>query len=142
MKCTSVTTAPVCFDDGTTRTSLVAHYEYGLNATGGLVLVATRYTDASGTTPVDTSGGTVTVGACAVASPDIEVVKLCDNNAGVVTEFYRKVTTTFDENNTPTTTTADVALDLATAYSPTGIVGACQEDCDAAVVLGVLTTWG
>lgn len=144
MKCTSISTESVCFDDGAgNRRSLVAHYEYGLNAAGATIHIATRYTEADGLTVVDTTGGTVTVGACAVASPDIEFVKLCDvSAAGVATEFYRKVTVTFDAAGVPTVTTADVALDMTTAYVVAGTVGDCNQDCNASVAQGVLTTWG
>ena len=144
MKCTSIATASVCFDDGAgNRQSLIAHYEYGLNAAGATILVATRFTEADGVTVVDTSTGTVTVGACAVASPDIEFVKLCDVSAtGVATEFYRKITVTFDAAGVPTTTTADLALDMVTPYVVAGTVGECNQDCDAKVAAGVLTTWG
>lgn len=144
MNCKDISTEAVCFDDGAgNRVSLVAHYEYGKNATGDTILVATRYTEADGVTVVDTSAGTVTVGACAVASPDIEFVKLCDvSAAGVTTEFYRKITVTFDASGAATVTTADLALDMVTPYVPTGTVGHCNQDCDAAIAQGVLTTWG
>lgn len=144
MKCTSISTESVCFDDGAgNRQSLIAHYEYGLNAAGATILVATRFTEADGVTVVDTSAGTVTVGACAVASPDIEFMKLCDvSAAGVATEFFRKVTVTFDASGVPTATVADLALDMVTPYVVAGVVGDCNQDCDAAAALGVLTAWG
>ncbi len=80
MKCKELSTVFVCYNDGTPYQTLVAHYEYGTNAAGNTILVSTRYTDSAGT-PVDTSGGTVTAGACAVASPDVEWEKLCDVQA-------------------------------------------------------------
>lgn len=89
MNCKELSTALVCFNDGTTNQTLVAHYEYGLNAAGGTILVSTRYTDAAGV-PVDTSAGTVVAGACALTPPDVEFELLCDNNAGVITEFFRR----------------------------------------------------
>lgn len=144
MKCTSISTETVCFDDGAgNRLSLIAHYEYGVNAAGNTILLATRFTEADGITVVDTSAGTVSVGACAVAPPDIEFVKLCDVQAdGSVVEFYRKVTVTFDAAGVPTVTPTDVALDMVTPYVIAGTVGDCNQDCDAAVAQGVLTTWG
>ena len=63
IKCKELSTALVCFNNGTANETLVAHYEYGANATGGTILVSTRYTNAAGV-PVDTSAGTVTAGAC------------------------------------------------------------------------------
>lgn len=144
MKCSSISTESVCFDDGAgNRQSLVAHYEYGSNAAGDTILVATRYTEADGVTVVDTSAGTVAVGACAVAAPDIEFVKLCDvSAAGVATEFYRKITVTFNASGVATVTTADVAANMVTPYVVSGTVGDCNQDCDASTALGVLTTWG
>lgn len=143
MDCTTVTTEAVCFDDGAAKASLVAHYEYGKDAAGDLVLVATRFTEADGVTVVDTSAGTVTVGACVVAPPDIEILKLCDTLAdGTVVEFLRVVRVQFDANGVQTTTTSDTALDGTTSYVIAGTVGSCGQDCDAAVPRGVLTAWG
>jgi hypothetical protein len=142
MDCKELATAEVCFTNGAVKTSLVAHYEYRQNAAGNTVLYATRYTDAAGVA-VDTSAGTVAVGACAVAAPDVEFIKLCDvSAAGVVTEFYRRVNTTFDANGAPTSVAADVQLDMVTAYAPTGTVGDCANQCDVTAPVGLVTTWG
>lgn len=141
IKCKELSTALVCFNNGTANETLVAHYEYGANATGGTILVSTRYTNAAGI-PVDTSTGTVSAGACAVPLPDVEWEKLCDVNAGVATEFFRRSITTFDSVGTATVTVTNWQLDKVTAYTPTGTVGACNQDCDPATALGVLTTWG
>jgi len=143
MKCKELTTALGCYDDGTgALQTVIAHYEYGTNAAGNTILVATRYTDIAGT-PIDTSGGTVAAGACPVASPDVEWKTLCDVQAdGSVVEFCRRSITSFAADGTPTTVTADFEVDQVTAYTPTGTVGACNEDCDAATAQGLLTTWG
>lgn len=141
IKCKELSTALVCFNNGTSNETLVAHYEYGANATGGTILVSTRYTNAAGV-PVDTSAGTVSAGACATPLPDVEWEKLCDVNAGVATEFLRRSITTWDAAGTPTVTVTDWQLDKVTAYTPTGTVGACNQDCDPAVAAGVLTVWG
>lgn len=142
MNCKELATALVCFNNGTTNETLIAHYEYGLNATGGTILVATRYTNAAGV-PVDTSAGTVTAGACAVIPADVEWEELCDVQAnGTVIEFFRRSITTFDSVGMATVTVTDWALDKVTAYVPTGTVGACNQDCDPALPLGVVATWG
>lgn len=142
MNCKELSTALVCFNNGTANQTLVAHYEYGLNATGGTILVSTRYTDAAGV-PVDTSAGTVSAGACSVPLPDVEWEELCDVQAsGVVVEFFRRSITTWDAAGLPTVTVTDWALDKVTAYTPTGTVGACSQDCDPALPLGILSTWG
>ena len=143
MKCKELSTALVCYNDGTVNQTLVAHYEYGVNATGATILVSTRYTDSAGV-PVDTSSGTVTAGACPIASPDIEWEKLCDENTttGVITEFFRRSITTWDAAGVPTVTVTDWELDKVTSYTVAGTVIACNEDCDAASAQGVLTAWG
>lgn len=141
-KCTQMSTAEVCFNNGTSNQTLIAHYEYGTDADGFTILVATRYTDASGT-PVDTSAGTVTAGACALTPPDVEWEKLCDVQAdGTIVEFFRRSITSFDSTGTPTVTVTDWQLDKLTVYTATGTVGACNEDCDPATALGTLTSWG
>lgn len=143
MNCKDLEVVLVCYNNGTTNQTLVAHYEYGKNTAGNTILVSTRYTNAAGV-PVDTTGGTVTAGACALTPPDVEFEKLCDVNTttGVVTEFFRRSITTFDSVGTATVTVTDWELDKVTAYTPTGTVGACSQDCDPATSLGVLTTWG
>ena len=142
MKCKQLSTSLVCFNDGVINTTLVAHYEYGTNAAGATILVSTRYTDSAGV-PVDTAGGTVTAGACALTPPDVEFEKLCDVQAsGVVIEFFRRSITSFDSVGVPTVTVTNWALDKVTAYAPTGVVGACNQDCDAATAVGLITTWG
>ena len=140
--CTQLATAEVCFNDGAVNQTLIAHYEYGVNDQDKTILVATRYTDAAGS-PVDTSEGTVTAGACALTPPDVEFEKLCDVQAdGTIIEFFRRSITTFDSVGVPTVTVTDWELDKVTAYTPTGTVGACNEDCDPAVAVGVVATWG
>lgn len=141
-KCTQMSTAEVCYNDGTSNQTLIAHYEYGTDADGFTILVATRYTDASGT-PVDTAAGTVTAGACALTPPDVEWEKLCDVQAdGTIVEFFRRSITSFDSTGTPTVVVTDWELDKVTEYTPAGTVGVCNEDCDPATALGTLTSWG
>ena len=142
MNCKELSTELVCFNNGTTNQTLVAHYEYGLNALGSVILVSTRYTDAAGV-PVDTSAGTVTVGACPIIPADVEWEMLCDvQTNGNVIEFFRRSITTFSSTGVPTVTVTNWALDKVTPYTSTGVVGACNQDCNAALPLGILTTWG
>lgn len=140
--CTQLATAEVCYNDGTTNQTLIAHYEYGVNDQDKTILVATRFTDAAGE-PVDTTGGTVTAGACALTPPDVEWEKLCDVQAdGSIVEFLRRSITTFDSVGTPTVTVTDWELDKVTAYVVAGDVTVCNEDCDPATAQGVVATWG
>ena len=140
--CTQMATAEVCFNNGTTNTTLVAHYEYGVDADDATILVATRFTDAAGV-PVDTAAGTVTAGACALTPPDVEYSKLCDVQAdGTIVEFFRRTITSFDSTGEASTDVTDFELDKVTEYTVAGDVAACNEDCDPATALGVLTTWG
>lgn len=151
--CKELTTVLACFDDGAgTLQTVVAHYEYGQNAAGNTILVATRYTDSEGN-PIDTSAGTVTVGECAVDqvipnSVDREFICKRDVQAdGTFTEFYERQTTTTTFNadgtvNTVTTVVEDVATDGETAYTLTGTRSDCVDDCPASTAQGLQTTWG
>lgn len=128
--------------DGT-RTPYFAHYEYGADASGESILVATRYADAEGNV-VDLSTETVTAGACPVYQPDVEFSRLCDvQTDGTFVEFLCRTITSFDASGT----VIDPAkvdyfeLDKVTPYVPTGTVGPCP-DCPPAEAQGVLTTWG
>lgn len=142
MNCKELATALVCYNDGTGNQTLVAHYEYGKDAAGATILVATRYTGADGAV-VDTSGGTVVAGACAVASPDVEWKTLCDVQAdGTSVEFCRRSITSFDANGNATTVTSDFEIDQVTPYVPTGTVEDCNQECPPETAQGVLTTWG
>ena len=141
MDCSQFTTAEVCYNDGTVNETLIAHYEYGKDAAGASILHKVRYTRPDGTV-VDTSAGTVTAGACALTPPDVEQQILCDVQAdGSVIEFVRRTITTFDSVGNATTTVPDWKTDYVTPYTPTGTVGACQQDCDAVTPQGVVTSW-
>lgn len=125
------------------KTSIVIHYEYRVSAAGNRTLHATRYTNAAGV-PITLAGtDVVTPGQCPIASPDVEFEIICDKSAaGVVTEFVRRTVTTFSATNVPTTVVANLALDYTTAYTPTGTVGACNQECDAIAPVGLVATWG
>lgn len=142
--CRDFTTAEVCAADAAgVRTTLIAHYEYGSDAAGNSILVATRYTDTAGV-PVDTAAMTLTGGACPVASPDVEWERLCDIEAGGdFTEFMCRTITSFDTTGAPVEPglVEYFELDKVTPYVPAGDIGPCPE-CPPAVAAGVLTTWG
>lgn len=153
MKCKELATALVCFNDGAGNLqSLVAHYEYGTNASGATILVATRYTDSEGT-PVSTAGGTVTVGPCVAEQiiPDsVDREFICKRDVrpdGTFTEFYERqtTTTTFNANgtvNTVTTVVDDVETDGESAYSVTGTRSDCVDDCTGDTAQGLVNSWG
>lgn len=129
----------VCYDDGTSRQTLL-----GTNVYEDDGLKLTVFKDAAGAI-VDTSAGTVTVGACPVAAPDVEWEKLCDdvNGDGTdIVEFFRRSITTFDANGdvVDPVTVDDFELDKVTAYTATNVV-ACNEDCDLIAAAGVGTDW-
>lgn len=137
-----VHTAPVvvCFTaaDGT-QTSILEHVIYDANGAA----IGQAFTTVDDTETIfDVSGGTVSAGACPVASPDVEWEKQCDVQAdGTVIEFYCRVITSFDAAGVPTSTTANFELDKVTAYTPTGTVEACGADCDPVGSLGTITAW-
>lgn len=89
MNCKKISTKIVCYDDGILKKDLIAHYEYGKDIDDEIILVSTRYTEADGITVVDTSAGTVTVGAC-VMSCDItrEVYRIAGTAAGTSTDIF------------------------------------------------------
>lgn len=134
----------VCSTDASgVRATFFVHYEYGNDASGSSVLVATRYTDAAGVV-VNLSKSKVTAGACPVYQPDVEFERLCDVQAdGTFVEFLCRTITSFDTSGV-VIDPAQVAyfeLDKVTVYVPTGVVGPCP-DCPPAVAQGVLTSWG
>lgn len=98
MKCGEFETQSVCFTDalGDSR-PLVAHYEYGVNATGGMTLMSTRYTEVDGFTVVDTSTGTVAIGACPL--PDVTYTISRGTGPDSAASPYRSVSFTAISND-------------------------------------------
>ena len=144
MLCKELSTALVCATDAAgVRTTAVAHYEYGLDAAGAVILVATRYTDAAGVV-LDLAASAVTAGACPVAQPDVEYERLCDVQPdGTFTEFLCRTVVSFDSAGAPVDPVLVdyFELDKVTEYVPTGEVGPCPE-CLPAEAIGVATAWG
>lgn len=125
------------------KTDIAIHYEYRVSEAGERTLHKTRYTNAAGVPITPAGTDVVTVGQCPIAQPDVEFEILCDKSAaGVVTEFVRRKVTVFSSTNVPTTTVTNLGLDYTTAYTPSGTVGACNQDCDAVAPVGLVTTWG
>jgi len=147
LKCKQLTTEAVCFTDADgLKTSLVAHYEYGQDATDATILVATIYTDAEGT-PVDTADGVVTVGSCPKPDPVIQTETYCDDVEGDgsdIVQFICQTVTSFDDNCVPIVPAVVnyFELDKVTVYVPVGDIGVCDGDCAPAVAGGLKTAWG
>lgn len=80
------------------------------------------YTDTTGAlvpTPIG-----FTIGRCNL-DPISDSICLCDDNAGVFTEFVRFYT--YDPNANTVTFTGDWLPDLSAPYTPTGTVGLCSQ---------------
>lgn len=133
MQCTEMSTAQGCLFDSTTQQQqgVIIHYEYGTNATGGTILVATRYTTADGTPIALTATQTVSAGSCQPVAVDVEWVQLCDDTdddgSTASVPFLRKYTKTTSSltGATISEVVEDFELDMETAYVPVGTVGTC-----------------
>jgi hypothetical protein len=131
-ECFDAAPSLACYDDGTGNLqTLFAHMRYERADDGTVGLVSVAYTDSDGAA-VDTSGGTVTPGACPVAQPDVEWKTLCDVLAdGTSVPFCRQIITNFDASGAAIVppVTADYETDQATPYTIAGTVGDCPA-CD------------
>lgn len=140
-KCVNIAPLLVCYTDGVTgaKTTLIEHvlYENG-------VAIGQGYTTVGDTETIfDVSAGTVTGGACPIASPDVEWAQLCDVQAdGSIVEFFRRTVTSFDANGAVVVpvSVADFALDKVTAYTVTGTVTTCNQDCDLIGSVGTIAS--
>ena len=144
MECKELTAVVGCLSiAGVPDRSVIIHYEYGPGLTGYAALLATRYTEVDGVPIALAAGETVSPGACAVASPDIEWEKMCDVQAdGSIIEFYHRIVTVFDASAAATVVVTDWELDKMTAYVVTGTVSSCNQDCDVVAPVGLVATWG
>lgn len=143
--CLNYATAEVCFNDGTTNQTLVAHYSYGTDVNGESVLVATRFSDAAGVV-IDTSAGTVTAGSCPVEAmipATVTQKTLCDvQTDNSIVEFCRTTVITFnDDGSVASRNVTDYDLGGVTEYTVTGSVEDCKENC-ISEAQGVLLDWG
>jgi len=66
MKCTELTSYPVCFTDKSGSRTLMAHFKFGADSLGNTVPEGTVITEIDSTEVVDTSNGIVTVGVCPI----------------------------------------------------------------------------
>lgn len=80
------------------------------------------YTDVSGALVAAPPG--FTFGRCTL-EPVVDQLCLCDDNAGVITEFIRFYS--YDPNTNAITFTGDWLPDLSATYTPTGTVGLCSQ---------------
>ena len=108
-------------------------------------MVATRFTDAAGVV-IDTSAGTVTVGACAMEAmipATVTQKTLCDVQADdSIVEFCRTTVVTFnDDGSVASRDVTDYDLGGVTEYTVTGSVEDCKEQC-ISEAQGILTSWG
>lgn len=137
-----INTAPVlvCFTaaDGT-KSTLLEHviYENGIS-------IGQAFTTVDDTETIfDVSTGTITGGACPIASPDVEWEQLCDIQAdGSSIPFFCRTITYFDANGDVIVpvATANFELDKVTDYTVVGTVGQCP-DCQPVGSLGTITDW-
>lgn len=136
-ECRNNTSLPGCFNDGVNPPqSVVVHYTFDNLGAPAVYITNTEGAPVAGATAANTSPG-----ACPVASPDIEFAQLCDlQGDGTTIEFIRQTVTTFDAAAVPTKVVVNLALDLVTAYAPTGTVVACG-DCPPLPARGLQTAW-
>lgn len=131
------TTAPIigCLLDTSvsppSQTPVTIHYEYGVNDTGGRILVSTLYSNAAGE-PITLAGTqSVSPGVCQPVSVDIEFVQLCDDtDSDPATDnvpFIRKYTRISSGITGVLISESfeDFELDMETEYTVVGDVGTC-----------------
>lgn len=137
MTCRIVEKETACFtDDNGVPSSVYANTVYDANG----AVIAMYYTNTSGVV-VDTSVGTVSAGACAVAQPDVEWEKLCDvQTDGTIVEFMRRSITRFDASGAviDPVEVADFETNKITTYTVSGTVGDC-DTCPVQAPLGLIT---
>lgn len=136
MSCVDMEVIPGCMvEAGQPPVPVAVHYQYGKNATGGVIIVATRYTDAAGAPITLSATQSVIPGACPAVKSDFEMQLLCDdadgNPATPGVPFLRKIERVYDGGTGAmlTETVSDFELDGVTAYAVVGTVNAsCVDD--------------
>jgi hypothetical protein len=124
----------------------------GVPAHTATTLVSTIFTDAAGQ-PIDTSGGTVTPGACMLVpvpvEPDGDPVHMCyrddavSESRGIVVRYTPAgtsglIATAFEVDGSPI-----LNFNFANVVKcDTPAAGNCCEPCAAPLVRGVVTAWG
>lgn len=133
MDCHQITTTPGCLTEaGQPPKPVLIHTEFGLNAAGNPIPVATRYTDANAAVVITlASGQAVVPGTCPSVQSDTEFMLLCDdvdaNPATPSVKFLRRVdrVTNGDTGALISQTITDLALDGVTAYTVSGTIISC-----------------
>lgn len=136
-QCLNNTAVLGCYSDGTNPPqSVVIHYAYDNEGAP-----ATYITDLSGAIIAAATVANTTPGACALPTPDVEWIELCDEQAdGTSIQFMRRSITTFDGLGVATVVTDDFALDHTTPYTVTGTAGKCPT-CPELTARGLQTAW-
>lgn len=134
LTCIQITTTPGCLvEAGQPPRPVLIHTEFGLNASGNPIPVATRYTEANAATVIAlTATQSVIPGVCPAVETDTEYLLLCDdvdaNPATPAVQFVRRIerVTNGDTGALVSQTITDLALDLVTPYTVTGAIVACD----------------
>lgn len=138
MSCITITTTPGCLvEAGQPPRPVLIHTEFGLNAAGNPVPIATRYTEANAATVITLGAGQAVVpGVCPAVDSDVEFLLLCDdvdsNPATPAVQFLRRIerVTNGDTGAFISQTVTDLAMDGVTAYTVVGSIIACGANDD------------
>jgi hypothetical protein len=138
MTCLNNTSVAGCYASATGNIGVVIHYTFD-NAGAPKVIIA----DVGGAVVAGATLANTTAGACAVASPDVEWLTMCDTlPSGAIVRFEQRTITSWNAANVPASTTAFFAADRTTVYVPAGTVAVC-ENCQPLTTAqrGVQTAW-
>lgn len=141
--CLNRTEVPACFENPVgTFTQVTRHTVQDLTQPN---LPAYVYTDAAGAA-IDTSVGTVVLGACPANAVVTKDTILCETLAdGSKVRFCRVRTSIVSPTGAVigTPVVSDLELDLATPYTVVdeANVGDCSDDCEPLANTGVLTSF-
>jgi hypothetical protein len=138
MTCLNNTSIAACHTSGAGPVNAVIHYTFDNQGAPKVVI-----TDTAGVVIAGATAANTTAGACAVASPDVEWLTMCDTLAsGAIVRFEQRTITTWSASGVPTSATALFAADRTTAYVPVGTVAVC-DNCQplTAAQRGVQAAW-
>jgi hypothetical protein len=131
-------TVPVagCYTGGAAPVSVLIHTTYDHAGQP-----AVRITDLASVVIAGATAANTSIGACAIAPPDVEWEPMCDVQAdGSSVEFLRRSITAFNAAGTPAVTVTDWELDKVTAYVLTGTADFCPT-CGQLPARGLQTAW-
>jgi hypothetical protein len=156
MSCLTMTTVGGCRTTAAgVQSPILIHTQYGMNAAGSVIVVATRYTDAANVPFAPAGTDVIVSGDCAGVKVDVEFKVLCDdadNNASTANiPFLRRIERVYNASTGVliTQTVTNTTLDAVTAYVPLGAISAnCAGDfeydeeivCDTAGVSWIRRT--